>query len=86
MAELQVSIVAADHEVWSGPARQIVARTLEGEIGILPGHEPILALLAPGEVRVSSTDGNTVRIRADDGFLSGENDRITIVSRVAARA
>jgi F-type H+-transporting ATPase subunit epsilon len=86
MAELQVSIVAADHEVWSGPARQIVARTLEGEIGILPGHEPILALLAPGEVRVSSTDGNTVRIRADDGFLSVENDRITIVSRVAARA
>jgi F-type H+-transporting ATPase subunit epsilon len=86
MAELQVSIVAADHEVWSGPARQIVARTLEGEIGILPGHEPILALLAPGEVRVSSTDGNTVRIRADDVFLSVENDRITIVSRVAARA
>jgi F-type H+-transporting ATPase subunit epsilon len=86
MAELQVSIVAADHEVWSGSARQIVARTIEGEIGILPGHEPILALLAPGEVRVSSTDGSAVRVRADDGFLSVENDRITIVSRVAERA
>jgi F-type H+-transporting ATPase subunit epsilon len=86
MAELQISIVAADHEVWAGAARQIVARTLEGEIGILPGHEPILALLAPGEVRVSATDGSTIRIRADDGFLSVENDRITIVSRVADRA
>jgi F-type H+-transporting ATPase subunit epsilon len=83
MAELQVSIVAADHEVWSGAAKQIVARTTEGEIGILPGHEPILAILATGEVRVSAVDGSHVRLRADDGFLSVEHNRVTIVSRVA---
>jgi F-type H+-transporting ATPase subunit epsilon len=83
MAELQVSIVAADHEVWSGAAKQIVARTTEGEIGILPGHEPILAILAAGEVRVSAVDGSHVRLRADDGFLSVEHNRVTIVSRVA---
>jgi F-type H+-transporting ATPase subunit epsilon len=83
MAELQVSIVAADHEVWSGAAKQIVARTTEGEIGILPGHEPILAILAAGEVRVSAVDGSQVRLRADDGFLSVEHNRVTIVSRVA---
>jgi F-type H+-transporting ATPase subunit epsilon len=83
MAELQVSIVAADHEVWSGAAKQIVARTTEGEIGILPGHEPILAILASGEVRVSAVDGSHVRLRADDGFLSVEHNRVTIVSRVA---
>jgi F-type H+-transporting ATPase subunit epsilon len=83
MAELQVSIVAADHEVWSGAAKQIVARTTEGEIGILPGHEPILAVLALGEVRLSAVDGSHVRLRADDGFLSVENNRVTIVSRVA---
>jgi F-type H+-transporting ATPase subunit epsilon len=83
MAELQVSIVSAAHEVWSGAARHIVARTTEGEIGILPGHEPILGILTAGEVRVNKVDGGTVVIRADEGFLSVEHDRVTIVSRVA---
>jgi F-type H+-transporting ATPase subunit epsilon len=80
MAELQVSVVAADHEVWSGAARQIVARTTEGEIGILAGHEPILAILAAGEVRVTTTSGEVVTAQAEDGFLSVENDSVTIVA------
>ena len=83
MAELHVSIVSADREVWAGPAKQLVARTTEGEIGILAGHEPILAILAEGEVRVNGTDGAVVRVRADEGFLSVENNRVTVVSRVA---
>ena len=48
MAVLKVSVVAADHEVWSGEASMVVARTVEGQIGILPGHEPLLAILATG--------------------------------------
>jgi F-type H+-transporting ATPase subunit epsilon len=83
MADLQVSIVSADAEVWSGEARQIVARTMIGEIGILRGHEPILAILAAGEVRVTKTDGNVLVARADDGFLSVSNDNVTIVARDA---
>jgi F-type H+-transporting ATPase subunit epsilon len=83
MAELQVSIVSADAEVWSGEARQIVARTMIGEIGILRGHEPILAILAAGEVRVTKTDGGVITARADDGFLSVSNDNVTIVARDA---
>jgi F-type H+-transporting ATPase subunit epsilon len=83
MSELKVSVVAADHEVWSGSARQIVARTVEGEIGILPGHEPVLAILAQGEVRVTTIDGNVVTAQADDGFLSVERDTVTIVARNA---
>lgn len=83
MAELKVSLVSADHEVWSGLATQIIARTTEGEIGILPGHEPILAILARGEVRVTSTDGEVVHAHADDGFLSVEHDTVTIVARDA---
>jgi F-type H+-transporting ATPase subunit epsilon len=54
MAELNVSLVSADSEVWSGVAKQVVARTTEGEIGILGGHEPLLAILASGEVRVKA--------------------------------
>jgi F-type H+-transporting ATPase subunit epsilon len=86
MAELRVSVVAADHEVWSGKAKQIIARTTEGEIGILPGHEPVLAILARGEVRVTTIDGQVVTAQADDGFLSVENNSVTIVARNAELA
>jgi F-type H+-transporting ATPase subunit epsilon len=83
MAELQVSVVSADEQVWSGAAKQIVARTTEGEIGILPGHEPILAILAAGEVRVTTIDGTVITATAEDGFLSVEHDTVTVVARAA---
>jgi F-type H+-transporting ATPase subunit epsilon len=82
-SQLKVSVVSADHLVWSGEARQIVARTTIGEIGILRGHEPILATLAEGEVRVTLLDGSVVTAKADDGFLSVEHDTVTIVARNA---
>ena len=84
--ELAVSIVSADQEVWSGAAKQIIARTLVGQIGILAGHEPVLAILAEGEVRVTLPSGEVVTARADDGFLSVDHDRVTIVARNAALA
>ena len=61
----------------------VVARTTEGEIGILPGHEPILAILAVGEVRLTVVGGGSVTAKADDGFLSVEHDTVTIVARNA---
>ena len=83
MAELTVSLVSAENEVWSGQAKQIIARTVIGEIGILPGHEPVLAILAAGEVRITA-DGAVFTANAEDGFLSVEHDTVTIVSRTAA--
>ncbi|WP_294180319.1 F0F1 ATP synthase subunit epsilon [uncultured Schumannella sp.] len=80
---LNVSVVSADRALWTGEATQIIARTTEGEIGILAGHEPILAVLAEGEVRVTTTGGETVTARADDGFLSVQNDTVTIVAGAA---
>ena len=49
MANLQVTVVSATAEIWSGEATMVVARTTEGEIGILAGHEPTLGVLAAGE-------------------------------------
>lgn len=86
MAELTVSVVSADQEVWSGLAKQVIARTTEGEIGILAGHEPLLAILGQGEVRVTTTDGAVITANADDGFLSVEHDTVTIVARNASLA
>lgn len=80
MASLQVSVVGADQEIWSGTASMVVARTVEGEIGILPGHEPMLAILAEGEVRVTPENGQKIVATAADGFLSVENDTVTIVA------
>lgn len=79
-APLTVSVVAADHEVWSGAARQLIAKTVDGEIGILPGHEPMLAILAAGEVRVTLDDGSKIVANAEDGFLSVENNTVTVVA------
>ena len=80
---LSVSVVSADHQIWTGEASMVVAKTVEGEIGILAGHEPLLAILAAGEVRVNTTSGERLIARADDGFLSVENDTVTIVARDA---
>jgi len=80
MADITVSVVSADAEIWSGPARQVVARTVEGEIGILAGHEPMLAILAMGEVRIIAADGSQITANAEDGFLSVDNNAVTIVA------
>jgi F-type H+-transporting ATPase subunit epsilon len=84
--EIQVSVVAADHEVWSGVARQVIARTSVGELGILAGHEPVLATLAAGDVRITTPSGELITARADDGFLSFDHNRLTVVAREAALA
>lgn len=82
--QLTVSVVSAVEQVWEGAAKQVVARTTEGEIGILPGHEPVLAILGDGEVRVTTVDGNVVKARAADGFFSVNHDVVTIVAREAS--
>ena len=83
MANLQVTVVSAVAEVWSGEATMVVARTTEGEIGILAGHEPTLGVLAAAEVRITTVDGQKVTASAEDGFLSVDNDQVTIVAGLA---
>ncbi|AYF98795.1 F0F1 ATP synthase subunit epsilon [Protaetiibacter intestinalis] len=80
---LNVSVVSAERELWSGEAKQVVARTTVGEIGILTGHEPVLGILAPGESRITTTDGTVVKARVEDGFLSVQGDTVTIVAGTA---
>lgn len=58
----------------------VIARTVEGEIGILPGHEPMLAILATGEVRITLDSGEKVTADASDGFLSVESNDVQIVA------
>ncbi len=81
---LEVTLVAADRRVWSGEAARVIARTVDGDIGILGGHAPLLAVLAAGEIRISPSSGEDVVATLDGGFLSVEHDRVTVVSDTAA--
>lgn len=81
---MQVDLVAADAAVWSGQAKLVVAKTVEGEIGLMPGHEPMLAILASGEVRITLEDGEVIKATAEQGFLSVENNVVSVVARNAA--
>jgi F-type H+-transporting ATPase subunit epsilon len=80
VSQLHVELVAADRKVWEGEARQVSARTIEGEMGILPGHTPLLGILVGGDVRIQSTSGQTHTATIDSGFLSVDHDRVTIVA------
>jgi F-type H+-transporting ATPase subunit epsilon len=82
-AHLDVALVAMDRPVWSGEARIVVATTPEGEIGILAGHEPVLALLTDGLVRIEASDGQRVTAAVHGGFFSVANDRVAILAETA---
>ncbi|MCR2801588.1 MULTISPECIES: F0F1 ATP synthase subunit epsilon [unclassified Microbacterium] len=81
---ISVSLVSAESEVWSGEASLVVAKTVEGEIGFMSGHEPVLAILAEGQVRITTEDGRKVVADAREGFLSMAGDELSIVAGHAA--
>jgi F-type H+-transporting ATPase subunit epsilon len=84
-AGLHVELVAADRTVWSGEASMVIARTVEGDVGILRGHAPILSLLTEAAVEIASPDG-VVHAAVEGGFISVANDRVSILSEGALLA
>ncbi len=88
---LHVELVVPDREVWSGSARMVVAKTLDGDIGVLQSHPPVLGILAEGSVvRIldpeSSDDGGgsaELAAAVSSGFLSVADDRVSILARNA---
>lgn len=80
---LHVEVVAADRLVWSGQAVNIIARTVEGDIGILPGHEPMLAVLVPCVVEIVTADGRSESLAVDGGYISVAHGRVSVLSQSA---
>ncbi len=82
---LTVELVSAERKVWSGEANFVVARTLDGELGILPGHISLLGVLAEGfTVRISGGEaGDGIEAATHGGFLSVSNDVVTILTEIA---
>ncbi len=83
---LQVELVAADRIVWSGQATMVIARTVEGDIGVLRNHAPVLSLLTDAVVEISAEDGDVVVAAVDGGFLSVAENRVSILSEHAVLA
>ena len=79
MSQLKVELVAADRKVWEGEASQVSARSIEGELGIMPGHTPLLGVLVEGEIRIHG-EGGIRTAMVDGGFLSVDHDRVTILA------
>jgi F-type H+-transporting ATPase subunit epsilon len=82
-AYLHVEVVAADRLVWSGEATMVIARTTEGDVGILPNHSPILSLLVDGVVDVQTSEGETWVAAVSAGFLSVANNRVSVLAEYA---
>lgn len=80
---LEVALVAAERTVWQGQAKIVIARTTDGDVGILPGHAPLLGLLQGGTVQVRTVDDEYFVAAAPDGFLSVANDRVSILAENA---
>lgn len=87
MAELHVDLVSPEREVWSGEATLVLARTLEGELGIMPGHAPLLGtLVADGVVRVRQGDDEVLVAAVHGGFLSVSENQVSILAELAELA
>ena len=86
MAEMNVEIVAVDRKIWSGQGKFVFTRTTVGEIGILPGHIPLVAqLVDDAMVRVEREGEKDLRIAVDGGFLSvTEEEGVSILAESAA--
>ena len=86
MAGLDVHLVTPEREVWTGEASFVVARAVDGDIGVLPGHTPMLAELAVGPVYIDTEAGRTSAV-VDGGFLHVAHDddttRVDILAEYA---
>ncbi len=84
MAEMNVELVAVEGPVWSGQASSVIVRTVEGDIGVLPGHAPLLAQLKEGfSARIILTGGEEISVALHGGFLSVTKDRVSILAEDA---
>jgi len=87
-----VELLMPDRSLWSGEAGLVIAKTLDGDIGVQTGHAPVFGILSPGslvrirEVPGSDNTGDVVRAAVRDGFLSVTNDRVSILASVGELA
>jgi F-type H+-transporting ATPase subunit epsilon len=83
---LDVELVAADRPIWSGQASIVSAKTVEGEIGVMADHEPLLSVLKTGPVTIRTEDEGDIVAAVHGGFISVAANRVTILAEIAELA
>lgn len=83
---IQIDIVSAEREIFSGEAEMVFAPAILGEVGIAPGHTPLVTRLAPGEVRIRTVDGEVKGYYVSGGLLEVQPTVVTVLSDSAERA
>jgi F-type H+-transporting ATPase subunit epsilon len=87
VATVHVELVSVERLLWSGDATMVIARTTEGELGVLPGHAPLLGELAPGGiVRIQQEGGEELVFAVHGGFLSVTEDGVSVLAELAERS
>lgn len=81
-----LDIVSAEHEIYSGLVEMVVATGALGEVGIVPGHAPLLTVLKPGEVRITLPGGEQEIYYVQGGMLEVQPGCVTVLADVAERA
>jgi F-type H+-transporting ATPase subunit epsilon len=80
---LHVALVVPDRELWSGEATTVIAKTTEGDIGVLTGHSPVFGVLAEGSLVEIVNDETRVRAAVSGGFLSVAGDQVSVLAAQA---
>ena len=80
MATLNVAMVSTRRNVWEGEATLVVMRTLDGEVGIMPGHSPLLGMLADGPLLIRPVEGEDVRAYIHEGFVTVDSNRVIVLA------
>jgi F-type H+-transporting ATPase subunit epsilon len=87
VATVHVELVSVERLLWSGDATMVIARTTEGELGVLPGHAPLLGELAPGGiVRIQQEGGEELVFAVHGGFLSVTEAGVSVLAELAERS
>ena len=81
---LTVALVSPTQQVWSGQATFVSARTIEGDLGVLPGHSPLFGVLVDGAVSIKAVDGTVKEFNVQGGFLSVANNRVSILTETVS--
>src|SRR4051794_23709835 len=83
---MNVELVAPDRKIWTGEAEMVIARTTEGDIGILPNHEPVLAVLVESPVRIKRSAEDELVAAVHGGFLSVSRNGVSVLAEVVELA
>ncbi len=83
---VRCDIVSAEQQIFSGLVEMVVATAQEGEIGVLPGHTPLLTRLKPGHIRVTKQHGVEELFYVSSGYLEVQPHHISVLADTALRA